>query len=94
MSKLLTSTYLSRTSIFYIHHLPEIPIFNDNKNPKFAAFEVVKPSLKSLKNGYKLIIISFLFCIYINDSSIEKSYQVLFTNFPGRIRRSNLDLCP
>ena len=65
---------LTRAHVFCIYESTKIVIVSKNKNLIFIIFQVVVPSLESLNNGYKFLIVSLVPSFYGDHFLRKKSY--------------------
>ena len=75
-AKLLGPLDLARTQALYIHETTKVVMIGKNKDLVFATFEIMLPCFKSLNNGQKLTVVSFVLSFGKNHFRREVGYQM------------------
>ncbi len=87
--ELLGLADLTRAYVFHIHELIEVVIVNKDKDLIFIILQVVAPSLKSLNNGWKFLIMSLILHLYKKYFLRKKGYWVPLANLGLKEIRMN-----
>lgn len=82
---------LAKTQVFCIYKFTKFIIVNKNKDFVFVALQIMIPSLKSLNNNQKCLILSLIPSLN-KDYFSKKNYFILLTNFKFK-KKLNLGFC-
>lgn len=77
------------TQTMCIDELAEIIIVSEDKDLKFAAFQVVGPTLKSFNNDQEFLVMNFIPSLCCNYLSGEKNYGVQLTRITGLLAKKS-----
>ena len=94
LAELLGLLNLARTQVLCIHETTKVVIIGKNESLVFATFKIMSPYFKSLNNGQKLTVMSFVSSFGKNHFIREVDHQMPSTQVISQLTQHSINSMP